>query len=231
MIGLRTVASTLIERGLLEFTCDDAEVTIDSGDEWTDVTGSATNDAVIQSWSPSQYDTIYDQYTATVLVPDGYTNSGQTIQCTVNLPANRITPVSGMKAYGGIYSGVATTTRNETGNTSFFVFTNSNLVPGDIHTDIQVGDTLHYYTGNTPTTSGPPLDVYGNSLMRLADSLDENGVPIRPREIRTVTHVESTTSNWGGKSYNITIDRAFDADIEQYRSLIIFPRENRIVRS
>lgn len=231
MIGLRTVASTLIERGLLEFTCDDAEITIDSGNEWTDVTGSAANGAVIQSWSPSQYDTIYDQYTATILVPDGYTNSGQTIQCAVNLPTNRINPVSGMKAYGGIYSGVATTTSNVTGQTSFFVFTNSNRVPGDIHTDIQVGDTLHYGTGNTLTTAGPPLDVYGNSLDRLVDSLDENGVPIIPREIRTVTRVESTTSNWGGKSYNITIDRAFDADIEQYRSLLIFPRENRIVRS
>ena len=231
MIGLRTVASTLIERGLLEFICDDAEITIDSGNEWTDVTGSAANGAVIQSWSPSQYDTIYDQYTATILVPDGYTNSGQTIQCAVNLPTNRINPVSGMKAYGGIYSGVATTTSNVTGQTSFFVFTNSNRVPGDIHTDIQVGDTLHYGTGNTLTTAGPPLDVYGNSLDRLVDSLDENGVPIIPREIRTVTRVESTTSNWGGKSYNITIDRAFDADIEQYRSLLIFPRENRIVRS
>ena len=234
MIGLRTIG-TLIEHGELDCGCDDIGLRINDGNEWDDITG-ATEIGQIEAWSPSKYDLIYDRYSAQIRVPNGFANTGSLIECEVSSP--EVTATRGSKLYGGIYAGVATTTQVATGLTTFNIFTASALTGNDIHPDLRIGDVLHLGTGNTPTNSGPPLDVYGNSLFRLADSLDRNGDPIGNREIREIVQIVDmgTSSFNGGKSYQVTVGidgraQAFSKEVSQYQSLLIFPQADRLIYS
>jgi len=76
--GLGNIAS---HSGTETFGCANAALSINSGVVGAAVTGAVTS-GTIQSISPSTYQTGTVSYTATILVPSGFDNSGSTILCS-----------------------------------------------------------------------------------------------------------------------------------------------------
>ena len=81
--GLGNISS---HSGTETFVCANAGLTINSGTVGQTVTGTVTA-GTIQSISPSTYQTGTNPYTATILVPSGYDNSGSTIECSASAGA------------------------------------------------------------------------------------------------------------------------------------------------
>ena len=81
--GLGNISS---HSGTETFVCANAGLTINSGIVGQTVTGTATA-GTIQSISPSTYQSGTNSYTATILVPSGYDNSGSTIPCSASAGA------------------------------------------------------------------------------------------------------------------------------------------------
>jgi hypothetical protein len=81
--GLGNISS---HSGTLTFGCANAGLTINSGTVGQTVTGTVTA-GTIESISPSTYQTGTNPYTATILVPSGYDNSGSTIDCSASAGA------------------------------------------------------------------------------------------------------------------------------------------------
>jgi len=70
-----------VNSNLSAFTCADAGFSMNDG-----TTGNAVSASVsagtISSISPSTYQSGINTYTATITVPSGYSNTGETINCT-----------------------------------------------------------------------------------------------------------------------------------------------------
>lgn len=67
---------------LTEFTCDNTLVSVIGGTVGEPVTGTVTRGTLnSNSWSPSTYKDTSTQYSVSIRVPSGYTNSGDNITC------------------------------------------------------------------------------------------------------------------------------------------------------
>ena len=76
--GLGNISS---HSGTITFSCANAGLSVNSGTVGNAVTGTVSS-GTIQSISPSTYQAGTSTYTATILVPSGFDNSGSTISCT-----------------------------------------------------------------------------------------------------------------------------------------------------
>ena len=81
--GLGNISS---HSGTLTFGCANAGLSINAGTVGDPVTGTITS-GTIQSISPSTYQTGTNPYTATILAPSGFDNSGSTITCSASAGA------------------------------------------------------------------------------------------------------------------------------------------------
>jgi len=78
--GLGNISS---HSGTITFGCANAALNINSGVVGQTVTGTVAS-GTIQSISPSTYQTGTNVYTATILAPSGFDNSGSTISCSAS---------------------------------------------------------------------------------------------------------------------------------------------------
>ena len=81
--GLGNISS---HSGTITFGCANAGLNINSGIVGATVTGTVAS-GTIQSISPATYQTGTASYTATILVPSGFDNSGSTIPCSASAGA------------------------------------------------------------------------------------------------------------------------------------------------
>ena len=81
--GLGNISS---HSGTITFGCANAGLNINSGVVGATVTGTVAS-GTIQSISPSTYQTGTNVYTATILAPSGFDNSGSTITCSASAGA------------------------------------------------------------------------------------------------------------------------------------------------
>jgi hypothetical protein len=78
-----TIDCTDTATGLVAFTCTDANFVIANGNANDSTSGQGTVSlGTITNISPSVYGQGTNTYTATITVPSGYSNSGQSINCT-----------------------------------------------------------------------------------------------------------------------------------------------------